>query len=250
MTSTPHPAMPEDDDFLAAEYVLGVLDLAERSAVGARVLRNATAMTRVAILRNPVLRGLRNLAVRGLSGLPAVQRRFAAAMSETDIHYPASPLNHVAPGLGGGGRLKPGDHEGLLEATAALMEKRLSAIGRTAPAFAAALRAYRRALADGETEMAEGLVAWIAGQPNVAANIARRGIRRVGAWATSACLNSPAPVDGFIAALLASRSRERLIATLSPEMALRTGCARASQTKPATPSATVYTGAIVATWIR
>ena len=90
----------------------------------------------------------------------------------------------------------------------------------------------------------------MARQPNVAANIARRGIRRVGAWATSACLNSPAPVDGFIAALLASRSRERLIATLSPEMALRTGCARASQTKPATPSATVYTGAIVATWIR
>lgn len=71
------------------------------------------------------------------------------------------------------GRLKPGDHEGLLEATAALMEKRLSAIGRTAPAFAAALRAYRRALADGETEMAEGLVAWIAGQPNVAAKVKR-----------------------------------------------------------------------------
>ena len=71
------------------------------------------------------------------------------------------------------GRLQPGDHEGLLEATAGLMEKRLSAIGRTAPAFAAALRAYRRALADGETEMAEGLVAWIAGQPNVAAKVKR-----------------------------------------------------------------------------
>jgi 2-polyprenyl-6-methoxyphenol hydroxylase-like FAD-dependent oxidoreductase len=81
----------------------------ERSAVGARVLRNATAMTRVAILRNPVLRGLRNLAVRGLSRLGAVQHGFAAAMSETDIHYPSSPLNHVSPGLGGDGRLKPGD---------------------------------------------------------------------------------------------------------------------------------------------
>ncbi len=71
------------------------------------------------------------------------------------------------------GQLEPGDHEGLLEATAGLMEKRLSAIGRTAPAFAAALRAYRRALADGETEMAEGLVAWLAGQPNVAAKVKR-----------------------------------------------------------------------------
>jgi hypothetical protein len=71
------------------------------------------------------------------------------------------------------GALRPDDHEGLLEATAALMEKRLAAIGRTAPAFAAALRAYRRALADGETEMAEGLVAWLAGQPNVAAKVKR-----------------------------------------------------------------------------
>jgi len=71
------------------------------------------------------------------------------------------------------GHLTAGDHEALLEATAALMEKRLSAIGRTAPAFAAALRAYRRALADGETDMAEGLAAWLAGQPNVAAKVKR-----------------------------------------------------------------------------
>jgi len=71
------------------------------------------------------------------------------------------------------GQLRPDDHEALLEATAVLMEKRLAAIGRTAPAFAAALRAYRRALADGETEMAEGLVAWLAGQPNVAAKVKR-----------------------------------------------------------------------------
>lgn len=71
------------------------------------------------------------------------------------------------------GRLRPDEHEALLEATAGLMEKRLAAISRTAPAFAAALRAYRRALADGETEMAEGLVAWLAGQPNVAAKVKR-----------------------------------------------------------------------------
>ena len=71
------------------------------------------------------------------------------------------------------GSLRPDEHEALLEATAGLMEKRLSAIGRTAPAFAAALRAYRRALADGETEMAEGLIAWLAGQPNVAAKVKR-----------------------------------------------------------------------------
>ncbi len=71
------------------------------------------------------------------------------------------------------GQLRQDDHEALLEATAVLMEKRLAAIGRTVPAFAAALRAYRRALADGETDMAEGLIAWLAGQPNVAAKVKR-----------------------------------------------------------------------------
>ncbi len=65
------------------------------------------------------------------------------------------------------------DEDLLLDKTNALMEARLGAISRTAPAFAAALRTYRRALAAGDTMLAEGLISWLAGQPNVAASVKR-----------------------------------------------------------------------------
>jgi hypothetical protein len=61
----------------------------------------------------------------------------------------------------------------LATATEALMERRLSGIARTAPAFSAVLRAYRRALASENTALAEGLIAWLGGQPNVAAVVKR-----------------------------------------------------------------------------
>lgn len=50
-----------------------------------------------------------------------------------------------------------------------LLEQRLASVARTTPAFAAALRAYRRAALSGDTGVAEGLIAWIGGQPNVSA---------------------------------------------------------------------------------
>ncbi|MEY4415284.1 MAG: system ATP-binding protein BrxD [Pseudomonadota bacterium] len=68
----------------------------------------------------------------------------------------------------------PDDTAQLLARTEALMESRLSSVSRAAPAFAAALRAYRRALADGDAATADGLIAWLAGQPNVAASIKRQ----------------------------------------------------------------------------
>jgi P-loop Domain of unknown function (DUF2791) len=54
-----------------------------------------------------------------------------------------------------------------------LMERRLAAIARTAPAFSAVLRAYRRALFAGDAALSEGLIAWLGGQPNVAASVKR-----------------------------------------------------------------------------
>jgi len=65
------------------------------------------------------------------------------------------------------------DHGALVSRTSALMEQRLAGVTRTAPALAAALRAYRHALQEGQTDLADGLVAWIAGQPNVAASVKR-----------------------------------------------------------------------------
>lgn len=67
------------------------------------------------------------------------------------------------------GRINSSDTDGLLAATDALVEQRLSGIARTAPAFSAVLRAYRRALLADDAALAEGLIAWLGGQPNVAA---------------------------------------------------------------------------------
>jgi len=55
-----------------------------------------------------------------------------------------------------------------------VLERRLASVSQTTPAFAAALRAYRSALRDGDSSSAEGLVAWLGGQPHVAAAV-RRG---------------------------------------------------------------------------
>lgn len=65
------------------------------------------------------------------------------------------------------------DAEGLLARTEAVMEQRLAGVSRVAPAFSGVLRAYRRALAAGDAGMADGLIAWLSGQPNVAAAVKR-----------------------------------------------------------------------------
>lgn len=71
------------------------------------------------------------------------------------------------------GSVAADDTDALLEKTNELMEGRLAAISRTAPAFAAVLRAYRIALAAGDHQVAEGLISWLSGQPNVAASVKR-----------------------------------------------------------------------------
>jgi hypothetical protein len=71
------------------------------------------------------------------------------------------------------GKVAAADGDALATATEALMERRLSEIARTAPAFSAVLRAYRRALVADDAALAEGLIAWLGGQPNVAAAVKR-----------------------------------------------------------------------------
>ena len=67
------------------------------------------------------------------------------------------------------GRIAASDAIALAAATQALLEKRLSAISRTTPQFALALRGYCRARAEGDPATTDGLIAWLAGQPHVAA---------------------------------------------------------------------------------
>ncbi len=72
------------------------------------------------------------------------------------------------------GEVAEDDTERLVARTNELMERRLAEVTRGAPAFGAALRGYRTAMAAGEHAVAEGLLAWLAGQPNVAAGVKRR----------------------------------------------------------------------------
>jgi len=72
------------------------------------------------------------------------------------------------------GAVTEDDEEGLDAAVGALLERRLAEISRTTPGFAVALRGYRAANAAGDHATADGLAAWLGGQPHVAAG-AREG---------------------------------------------------------------------------
>lgn len=69
----------------------------------------------------------------------------------------------------------PNDQAALGQAVDRLAEGRLGSVAKQAPALAAVLRAYRAALASGDAPLAEGLLAWLGGQPHVAASIKRAG---------------------------------------------------------------------------
>jgi hypothetical protein len=71
------------------------------------------------------------------------------------------------------GKFSAVDTDQLLVRSDELMEQRLAGITRIAPGFSAALRGYRKASATGDNSVADGLLAWLTGQPNVAANIKR-----------------------------------------------------------------------------
>jgi hypothetical protein len=72
-----------------------------------------------------------------------------------------------------GGSVDEHDTTALITATDHLMEQRLGDVVRTAPAFGAVLRAYRAATYVGDHATADGLLAWLGGQPNVAASVKR-----------------------------------------------------------------------------
>ena len=71
------------------------------------------------------------------------------------------------------GHVDEADTDELTRRTAELMERRLGGITRTAPAFAAVLRAYLAATNSGDRAAADGLLAWLGGQPHVAASVKR-----------------------------------------------------------------------------
>ena len=96
---------------IRGEALPGLLDsyTAERSAVGDVVLRNASRMTDMGTLAHPAAQAVRNLVLRFMLGLHAVQERMAATMSEVEIAYAKSTLSV---GHRAGERLAPPQYEG------------------------------------------------------------------------------------------------------------------------------------------
>ncbi|NKX17396.1 hypothetical protein HGG75_27170 [Ochrobactrum pseudogrignonense] len=72
---------------------------AERSLVGDDVLKSSGRLTKIAILKNPVLQMLRNFAAHHITAAP-VQHLIGSAVTELSIHYPQSPLNGPAAAWG------------------------------------------------------------------------------------------------------------------------------------------------------
>ena len=73
----------------------------------------------------------------------------------------------------GSGKVNASDAEVVAKAVGDLLERRLATVSATQPQFAAALRRAHTARVRGEHAIAEGLIAWLMGQPNVGADITR-----------------------------------------------------------------------------
>ncbi|MEU1622023.1 BREX system ATP-binding protein BrxD [Streptomyces sp. NPDC005722] len=77
-----------------------------------------------------------------------------------------------------GGDIAADDEDALAKAVDELLERRLADVARTTPAFSAALRGYRRAVAAGDGAHAEAMISWLGGQRSVAASAKRAaGVR-------------------------------------------------------------------------
>jgi 2-polyprenyl-6-methoxyphenol hydroxylase-like FAD-dependent oxidoreductase len=81
----------------------------ERSAIGDQVLRNAGRLTKVAILRNPILQELRSFAVGAFGKIPALRQRMADQFAELDLNYRGIGLTVSPPPHGASRRPADGD---------------------------------------------------------------------------------------------------------------------------------------------
>ncbi|HEX4862497.1 MAG TPA: BREX system ATP-binding protein BrxD [Acidimicrobiales bacterium] len=149
------------------EYGSGKTFLARWLAERAKQRGFATAEVQISETETPLHR-LETVYRRLVERLATASEPAGALRSIIDAWYYALEEDVLATGT-----VTEHDTASLAIATQELAERRLGDITRSAPAFAAVLRAYRRAAVAGDHATAEGLLAWLGGQPNVAATIKR-----------------------------------------------------------------------------
>ncbi|WP_435151232.1 BREX system ATP-binding protein BrxD [Micromonospora aurantiaca (nom. illeg.)] len=119
-----------------------------------------------------------------LHKLETVYRRLTERL--TTATFPPSALRPVIDGwfyaleedVLAAGEAPPEDADALDRAVGMLLDHRLAEVSRRAPAFAAALRGYRTANLGGDPATADAVLAWLGGQPHVAASARRvAGVR-------------------------------------------------------------------------
>ncbi len=114
-----------------------------------------------------------------LHRLETVYRRLNERLSTADT--PQGALRNIVDGwfytleedVLAEGTIDANDEQKLVARTAELLEQRLTKVTEAAPMFSAALRGYRLAQGSGDQAMADGILAWLSGQPNVSANAKR-----------------------------------------------------------------------------
>ena len=149
------------------EYGCGKTFFARWLADRARKMGFATSEVQIAETETPLHR------------LETVYRRLTERLATVDT--PQGALRNIVDGwfftleedVLAEGVIAAHDAQGLLQRTNDLLEQRLARVTTVAPMFSAALRGYRRAQAEGDVATAEGIIAWLAGQPNVAAHAKR-----------------------------------------------------------------------------
>jgi hypothetical protein len=143
------------------DYGCGKTFFARWLADRARKLGFATSEVQISETETPLHR------------LETVYRRLCERLATADA--PQGALRNILDGwfyaleedaLAEGG--KQGERE-LLARTSQLLEQRLAKVTAAAPMFSAALRGYCQAQVGGDRPTADALLAWLAGQPNVAA---------------------------------------------------------------------------------
>jgi hypothetical protein len=154
------------------EYGAGKTFFARWLAERARRLNLATAEVQISENETP------------LHKLETVYRRLAERL--TTATFPPSALRQVVDAwlyaleedVLADGRADAGDPGALAREVDDLLAARLAEVSRTAPTFAAALRGYRAATSAGDQATAAAILAWLGGQPNVAASARRAaGVR-------------------------------------------------------------------------
>ena len=149
------------------EYGCGKTFFARWLADRARKLGYASAEVQVSETETPLHR------------LETVYRRLMERLSTADT--PQGAWRNIVDGwfyaleedVLAEGTVDVDDPQALVDRTNELLEQRLAKVTCTAPTFSAALRGYRQAQAAGDRAIADGILAWLAGQPNVAASAKR-----------------------------------------------------------------------------